>query len=1254
MPSEIFIFLSDWKAVLGTILFTVLSFELIKRLSILEFLYSDSKDNSSTNNINLTRGRSSSRLRAVIENVTYFTQFQYPNFSSKECLEEVSTVYATVTSNEDGESSPYDRQSETSTSPQTIDDLVKQVDKDFKFCEHFHEPKTQLFLEAQNQCAQTYLNTHIPDKSKFLHFMRHPYDMFQPSEIPFKKGFLYFRFQRDENNFVKLYKSSNVKERGDLILDASLLEGELIGTWVNDTGDKIVYGVRTAPSEYSTTATSSSTDPLTLSASIASEGVEVMTLRIRDVYNGTDYPDIIENVSLNSTISWFSTYLGFFYTSIESKALRTLSHKSHSDKMKMQGQSRRRKYVKSIRFHMVGSSQEDDTLILDFDDLERASNNNRISSTNHIVTSKDVTETGIAGQENEVGDEESNSEDSSLYSSLHVHTEVTSDDMFLIISSFLTPPLDTDSVNDFLNTSDSDPSRGHSSGSGSDSLTGNKVYCLDISQFDGVDPESMGLCRTLVDSFLYRYEYVTNINEQFWFRTNYRAPTHRIIRFTLLNNHQNILAAKQSSIMSGSEEQNPDNIKLVNVPSIVPFNNSLQEVVEWIPPDLDGANLIKARICHQNILILKYSRYGCHTMSIHILTSRSVDDASWTEPVTELPHPAFGTIIGPTCSFHSSEVFYMYSGFSDPGTLFHAVVLRPDRTHGIELSVTPIKQSSLTLPQSFRKSKIGNPPSFSLLDRVASDASVSSSIPQSPYVETPLETPDILNTNPSQVSDSEPTAHMESTENNMDTPTPLPTPATTHDSSVENSSSARVSDLPLPPIEIGLHEFDTVQEFVTLKDGTQMPVLLFGRRDCVYGQERDKTGPCIIYVGGGFGMTVQPYFSLAVLLFVRQYHGIFCIANVRSFFHTSTASNAASASRTQSGNKPVGGSGGDKFSSPVTARSTARDTPVTARSKASIAYSQTGQVDTGSHVTSLTDVPPADDLFDIAQFLIHYGFATPSTLGLLAGSSGSVATAMAMSRHPELFSAVVIENGVFDLKNYQRISELSTKPAVATRGLTTSLSSGNGGVVTEEERSDSSGEENDTSSEVDGVWLHEFLGPDSSEAMDQEARKERLAVLSPLHTILSGSSVASVIPFPAVLLTSSSSALSSSHSGVMKSVSGNTVDATVSVKQTSSSLAVYQVEASHSLKYVAALQRLIGYRSIQEKPLLLRVYGVDGSVSFPLPPTSSSNMNRLRAVYDDPEDCRYDETMRQTDIFTFFAHHLNATWKGEEEEDRSG
>jgi hypothetical protein len=145
--------------------------------------------------------------------------------------------------------------------------------------------------------------------------------------------------------------------------------------------------------------------------------------------------------------------------------------------------------------------------------------------------------------------------------------------------------------------------------------------------------------------------------------------------------------------------------KAVMSPSIVPFNNSLQDVVEWIPPDLDGAHLIKARICHENILILKYSRYGCHTMSIHILTSRSSDDASWTEPVTELPHPAYGSIIGPTCSYHSSEVFYMYSGFSDPGTLFHAVVLRPDRTYGIELSVTPIKQSILTIPQSIQKRK---------------------------------------------------------------------------------------------------------------------------------------------------------------------------------------------------------------------------------------------------------------------------------------------------------------------------------------------------------------------------------------------------------------------------------------------------------------------------------------------------------------------------------------------------------------------
>jgi len=62
---------------------------------------------------------------------------------------------------------------------------------------------------------------------------------------------------------------------------------------------------------------------------------------------------------------------------------------------------------------------------------------------------------------------------------------------------------------------------------------GNKVYFFDLTAFSGHSAASIGCCMKLIDVFAYRFEYISNIEQEFWFRTNFRAPNFRVVRITL-------------------------------------------------------------------------------------------------------------------------------------------------------------------------------------------------------------------------------------------------------------------------------------------------------------------------------------------------------------------------------------------------------------------------------------------------------------------------------------------------------------------------------------------------------------------------------------------------------------------------------------------------------------------------------------------------------------------------------------------------
>uniref|UniRef100_A0A673AT74 Prolyl endopeptidase n=1 Tax=Sphaeramia orbicularis TaxID=375764 RepID=A0A673AT74_9TELE len=72
-------------------------------------------------------------------------------------------------------------------------------------------------------------------------------------------------------------------------------------------------------------------------------------------------------------------------------------------------------------------------------------------------------------------------------------------------------------------------------------------------------------------------------------------------------------------------------------------------------------------------------------------------------------------------------------------------------------------------------------------------------------------------------------------------------------------------------------DFQTTQVFYPSKDGTKIPMFLVHAKEL----KRDESHPVFLYGYGGFEASIQPYYNVAYLLFVRHLGGILAVANIR-------------------------------------------------------------------------------------------------------------------------------------------------------------------------------------------------------------------------------------------------------------------------------------------------------------------------------------------------------------------------------------
>ena len=144
---------------------------------------------------------------------------------------------------------------------------------------------------------------------------------------------------------------------------------------------------------------------------------------------------------------------------------------------------------------------------------------------------------------------------------------------------------------------------------------------------------------------------------------------------------------------------------------------------EWIPKASDGSILVQASIAQHTVLVLTYFKDNTHDILLYDLaqlSTRESDSSSiagdyymasssgggggsstGVRPVATLPHPPCGSITSVTCDFSSPHIFYRYSSFDDPGSIWHALVSRDSYNGSIEISFDCYSSCKEALEQMF-------------------------------------------------------------------------------------------------------------------------------------------------------------------------------------------------------------------------------------------------------------------------------------------------------------------------------------------------------------------------------------------------------------------------------------------------------------------------------------------------------------------------------------------------------------------------
>ncbi len=175
------------------------------------------------------------------------------------------------------------------------------------------------------------------------------------------------------------------------------------------------------------------------------------------------------------------------------------------------------------------------------------------------------------------------------------------------------------------------------------------------------------------------------------------------------------------------------------------------------------------------------------------------------------------------------------------------------------------------------------------------------------------------------------------------------------------SDDKTVTEVKRLPAEFDATGLKVEQREATSKDGTRIPFFLVSRE----GLPLDGNNPTLLYAYGGFEISLTPSYAATQGAAWLERGGVYALANIR---------------------------GGGEFGPQ---------------------WHRAGLKENRQRIY--------DDFAAVAQKLITEKVTSPAHLGIMGGSNGGLLMGVALTEHPELFHAVVIQNPLLDMKRYNHL-----------------------------------------------------------------------------------------------------------------------------------------------------------------------------------------------------------------------------------------